>query len=110
MNWNLIMLISYSTSLSEGMYLEQHVDDEYVEHIFEWVDDAVEDGLQLRHSFDGLEGPQHAENSKRFDRAQILSSRAPPRKRKGISFFCRPNYSHILTTSRKVGPEGQLST
>ena len=37
--------------------VEEDVDDEDVEDVLEGVDDTVEDGLQLGHPLDRLEGP-----------------------------------------------------
>ena len=42
--------------------MEEDVDDEDVEDVLEGVDDTVEDGLQLGHPLDRLEGPQDPEN------------------------------------------------
>ena len=52
--------------------VEKEVHDKDVEHVLERVDDAVEDGLQLRHALDRLQGPEHAKHAKRLDRAQLL--------------------------------------
>ena len=58
--------------------VEQEVHDENVEHILEGVDDAIEDGLQLGNSFDGLERPEDAKHSKRLHRAQVFSAGTSP--------------------------------
>ena len=59
-------------------YLEQNVDDKDIEHIFERIDDTVEHSLEFGYSFDGFEGSQNTENTKRFDRAEVLSGRTSP--------------------------------
>lgn len=58
-------------------HLEEDVDDEDVEHIFERVDDAVEHSLEFGNTLDCLEGPEDAEHAQRLDRAEVLAGRAP---------------------------------
>ena len=53
--------------------IEEHVDDENVEDIFERVDHAVKDRFELWHSIYGFEGTQHAQYSQWFNRVQILA-------------------------------------
>ena len=57
-------------------YLEQDVDDEDIEHIFQRVDDTVKHSLQFGYTLDRLQRPQHAEDSQRLDGAKILSGGA----------------------------------
>ena len=58
------------------IYLEQDVDDEDIEHIFQRVDDTVKHSLQFGNTLDRLQRPQHAEHSQRLDGAKILSGGA----------------------------------
>lgn len=60
--------------------MEEHVNDEDVKNVLEWVDHAVEYGLQLRHPFDSLQRPQDSQDSQWLDGAQVLAGRAPPIK------------------------------
>ena len=61
-------------------YLKEDVDDENIEHIFEGVDDTVEHSLELWNSFDRFQRSKNSKDTKRFDRAQILTGRAPPER------------------------------
>ena len=54
-------------------YLKENVDDENIEHIFEGVDDTVEHSLELGDSLDRFQRPENTEDTKGFDRAQILA-------------------------------------
>ena len=58
--------------------MEQHVDDEDVEHVLQRIDNAIEHGFQFRYALDRLQRAQNAQHAQRFDRAQILTRRAPP--------------------------------
>lgn len=49
--------------------MEEHVDYEDVEDVFQRVDDTVEDCLELWYSLDGFEWAQHSQHSQRFDSA-----------------------------------------
>ena len=60
--------------------LKQVVDDENIEHILQRVNDAVEHSLELGNTFDGLQGPQHAQHPQRLDRAQVLARGFPPKR------------------------------
>ena len=60
--------------------MEKDVDDEDVEDVLEGVDDAVEDGLQLGHPLDGLEGPQDPENPQGLHHSKVFGPRASPEK------------------------------
>lgn len=58
--------------------LKEHVDDENVEDVLEGRHDAVKDGLQLRDSFDGFEGPEDAKDTERLDDAQTTGGALGP--------------------------------
>ena len=66
--------------------VEEEVDDQDVEHVFQGVDDAVEDGLQFGNPLDGLQRPEDAKDSQRLHRAQVLTAGTPPVKKWGR--FC----------------------
>ena len=53
--------------------VEKKIDNENVEDILEWVDDTVEHSLQFRNSFDGLQWPEHAQNTQGFNNTKIFS-------------------------------------
>lgn len=62
--------------------MKQRIDNEYIEHILERVDNTVEHSLQLRYSLYSLEWPQDAKHPQRLNGAQVLpSSRSPRIKR-----------------------------
>ncbi len=54
--------------------VEEQVDDEDVEDVFQRVDDTVEHGFQLGNPFDGLKRPQHTEDAQRLHSAKIFTS------------------------------------
>ena len=61
--------------------VEEDVDYEDVEDVLERVDDTVKDCLQLGHSLDGLEGPEHSEHPEALHHSEVLRPRAPPARR-----------------------------
>ena len=62
--------------------VEEQVDDENVEDVFEWVDDAVEDGLEFGHSLDGLQGTEHTQDTQGLHSSQVLTTGAPTGRRR----------------------------
>ena len=58
--------------------VEEEVDHQDVEHILERVDHTVEDGLELGHALDRLQGPEHAQHAQGLHRGQVLTTCAPP--------------------------------
>ena len=42
-------------------YLEEDINDEYVENVFEWDDNTIKDSLEFGHSVDGLQRSQDPE-------------------------------------------------
>ena len=62
--------------------VEEQVDDENVEDVFEWVDDAVEDGLEFGHSLDGLQGTEHTQDTQGLHCSQVLTTGAPTGRRR----------------------------
>ena len=60
--------------------VEEQVDDQDVEDVFQWVDDAVKDGFQLGNPFDGLKRPQDAKHTKGLHRTQIFTAGASTKK------------------------------
>ena len=66
--------------------MEEEIDNEDVEHILETVDDAVEDGLELGHALDGLQGPEDAQHAEGLHGGEILAAGAPSKKTRFL--FC----------------------
>ena len=83
--------------------LKKNVDDEDVENVFEWVDNTVEHSLQFGDSFDGLQRSEDAEDTKRLDRAQVLTRRAAPVGQKIIFLWEKERTSSDLSF-KKVWP------
>ena len=54
--------------------VEEHVDDQDVEDVFQGVDDAVKDGFQLGNPFDGLKRPQDAKHTEGLHSTKIFTS------------------------------------
>lgn len=51
--------------------VKQYVHDQYVYHVLQRVDDAIENRFELGHAFYGLQRSQHPQHSQRFDGRQI---------------------------------------
>ena len=51
--------------------MEQHVDQQDVVHVKERVDEAVDEGLELGDLVDGFKRSEDAQDTQRFDKAQI---------------------------------------
>lgn len=61
----------------DGEYeLEQQIHDQNVDHILQRADDAIEDGLQLWHTFNGFQRSQHSKHPQRLHGGQILAQRS----------------------------------
>ena len=56
--------------------LKQYVHNENVDDVFQTVHDTVEHRLELRHSFNSLEGSEHAKHTQRLDGREILAGAA----------------------------------
>lgn len=51
--------------------MEQYVYYQYVYHVLQRIDDAIENRFELGHPFNGLKRTQHSQHSQRFDCRQI---------------------------------------
>ena len=63
--------------------MEEQVDDEDIEDVFQRVDDTVKDGFQFGNPFDGLKRPEYAEDAKGLHGAKIFTSGTSPVKKIG---------------------------
>jgi hypothetical protein len=52
--------------------LEESVDNQNVQDIFQRVDHAIEDCLQLWNTVDGFQRPKHAQHTQRLDSAEVF--------------------------------------
>lgn len=61
--------------------MEEKIDDENVEHVFERVDHTVEHSLEFWNPLDGLQGPQHTQYPEGFYHTEIFSGRTSTGKK-----------------------------
>ena len=72
--------VFYSINGLAYLYLKEYVNDEDIEHVFEWVNNTVKHSLQFWNSLDGLQRSKDTKNAKRLDRAQVLTGWTSPKK------------------------------